>query len=151
MLIDKVRAELAVEGDAATRLGKVCALLAEGVAHFDWVGFYLVDGGESRTLKLGPYVGAPTEHTRISFGEGVCGQAAAAGRTIEVPDVNDEGNYLACSLETRAEIVLPVFHEGRLVGELDIDSHTVDPFTPADRRLLEEVVRLCAPLVAELS
>jgi L-methionine (R)-S-oxide reductase len=138
---------LAEAGPApASALQATCALLAERVAHYDWVGYYLVDPESPRELFLGPYVGEPTEHGRIPFGRGICGQAAETEETFIVQDVTAESNYLSCSLSVRSEIVVPVFHEGRIVGEIDIDSHALAPFTEEDRALLERVAELTAPL-----
>ncbi|MBD3399702.1 MAG: GAF domain-containing protein [Candidatus Coatesbacteria bacterium] len=148
-LLEEIAALTSGPAESSARLQAVCRLLAERVEHYDWVGFYLVDPAQPRSLILGPYVGAPTDHTRIPFGRGVCGRAASTGRTLEIPDVRAEDNYLACSLETRAEIVVPIFHEGGMTGQLDIDSHTAAPFDAGDRRLLAAVCRLCAPLTAE--
>jgi L-methionine (R)-S-oxide reductase len=140
---------LASHDDPGGALARICAHLLREVPHYDWVGYYLAVPDE-KVLLLGPFEGAPTEHVRIAYGTGICGQAAERGDRFVVPDVSAQDNYLACSLETRAEVVVPVYHEGRFVGELDIDSHTTNPFTDFDDRLLEEVVRITAPLVAEL-
>jgi GAF domain-containing protein len=94
-------------------------------------------------LQLGPYAGAATDHTRIPYGRGICGQVALSGAAFVVPDVWAEDNYLACSLETKAEIVLPIFKEGKLIAQLDIDSHYANPFTDDDRAFLEN---LCTEL-----
>ncbi len=110
---------------------------------FNWVGFYLISGSDPRMLEVGPYVGAPTPHTRIPLSQGICGAAAASGETIVVDDVNADPRYLACSLATRSEIVAPIFAHGRVIGELDIDSHTPAAFGPGDRRLVED----CAAVV----
>jgi L-methionine (R)-S-oxide reductase len=120
--------------------------LKERLQHYDWVGFYMVESGrpgEEPVLVLGPYVGAPTPHTRIPLGEGICGAAATSGQTIVVDDVSSDPRYLACSLETKSEIVAPIRVNGKIVGELDIDSHTPAAFTAADRTLVEH----CAALV----
>jgi GAF domain-containing protein len=106
------------------------------VPHYNWTGFYWNAPDETRTLQLGAYEGEATEHTRIPFGRGICGQVAVSGRTFEVPDVATQDNYLACSLTTKAEIVVPVRSGGEVVGQLDIDSHTLNPFTPDDHLLL---------------
>lgn len=133
--------------DARQVMKTTCKLLAERVPHYDWVGFYLVDGENERELVLGPYVGEPTEHTRIGFGQGICGQAAEREETFVVPDVAEQDNYLSCSLRVRSEIVVPIFREGRVVGEIDIDSHTVDPFGPEDRIFLERIASLLGPML----
>jgi len=123
--------------------------LRERLPHFNWVGFYMIERGlpgEGPMLVLGPYVGAETPHKRIPFNQGICGAAVSSGQTLVVDDVNADPRYLACSLETRSEIVAPVFVRGVAVGELDIDSHTPAAFTDDDRRLVEH----CAALVGNL-
>ena len=112
------------------------------------VGFYLVDPHTSRELVLGPFAGEPTEHTRIAFGEGICGQAADTGKLFLIQDVMKETNYLSCSPNVRSEMVVPIFIGQKIVGELDIDSHKLHPFTKADSDLLEHVCRLVGPLLA---
>ncbi len=128
-------------------LEAICGLLKEQVAYYDWVGFYRADPYAERELVLGPYVGAPTEHTRIPFGEGICGRAADTEQTFVVQDVSLETNYLSCSPDVRSEIVVPILRDGEILGELDIDSHALAPFTAEDRRFLERVCRRVAPLL----
>jgi L-methionine (R)-S-oxide reductase len=128
-------------------LKRVCAILHESISRYDWVGFYLVDPPGSRELLLGPFVGAPTEHVRIPFGRGVCGRAAEERATIVVDDVSRESNYLSCSVNVRSEIVLPLVKGALLLGELDIDSHTVAAFGEDDRRFLEAVCSLVADVL----
>ncbi len=147
-LIAEIRT-LATHEDAGGALARICALLKHRVDHYDWVGYYVAVPSE-RMLLLGPFEGAPTEHLRIPYGTGICGQAAVSEGWFSVPDVRAADNYLACSLETRAEVVVPVFADGRFVGELDIDSHSVDPFTGFDDELLTAVVEISAPLLATL-
>ncbi|KFF07669.1 GAF domain-containing protein [Chryseobacterium luteum] len=118
------------------KLQKVCHLLDQEISYFNWTGFYFKNG-DKEELKLGPYVGAPTDHTIIPYGKGICGQVAVSNETFVVPDVHQESNYLSCSIDTKAEIVVPIFKDGQNVGQIDIDSHTVDPFTAEDRELLE--------------
>ena len=100
-------------------------MLKGKVEHYDWVGFYLVDETAAHQLVLGPFVGDLTDHVEIAFGQGVCGQAAEIGQTFVVQDVMAETNYLSCSDSVKSEIVVPIFKDGHLVGELDIDSHTL--------------------------
>jgi len=128
------------------KLQKICQYLADKIEIFDWVGFYLVDPEADRELVLGPYVGEPTEHTRIPFGEGICGQAAETNETFVIQDVNKEDNYLACSIYVKAEIVVPVKKNGEFVAELDIDSHTKDSLTDEHRAMLEEVCDMVGKL-----
>jgi len=118
------------------KLEKVCHLLDQEIAYFNWTGFYFKNGDKDE-LKLGPYVGAPTDHDIIPYGKGICGQVAVSNETFVVPDVHQESNYLSCSIDTKAEIVVPIFKDGKNIGQIDIDSHTVDPFTAEDRELLE--------------
>ncbi|HET7556046.1 MAG TPA: GAF domain-containing protein [Gaiellaceae bacterium] len=111
--------------------------LQQQVEHYSWVGIYLVDGDE---LVLGPWRGPQaTEHERIPVGQGVCGAAAASGETEIVDDVDADPRYLACFPSTRSEIVVPIFHEGRVVGEIDIDSDRPAAFGEADRATLERI------------
>ncbi|MCQ4142149.1 GAF domain-containing protein [Chryseobacterium sp. EO14] len=118
------------------KLQKVCHLLDQEISYFNWTGFYFKNGDKDE-LKLGPYVGAPTDHTIIPYGKGICGQVAVSNETFVVPDVHEESNYLSCSIDTKAEIVVPIFKDGQNIGQIDIDSHTIDPFTEDDRELLE--------------
>jgi GAF domain-containing protein len=113
---------------------------------YNWVGFYMLEKGvEHPALVLGPYVGAMTPHTRISLNQGICGAAASSGQTVVVDDVAADPRYLACSVETKSEIVVPIFVSGRVVGELDIDSHFPAAFGREDRTLVER----CASLVGD--
>ncbi|CAZ95227.1 GAF domain-containing protein [Zobellia galactanivorans] len=118
------------------RLQELCELLKETVPHYDWVGFYFKNG-DKEELKLGPYAGAPTDHTIIPFGKGICGQVAVSNQNFVVPDVQAQDNYIACSITVKAEIVVPLFIDGANVGQIDIDSNTPDPFTEEDERFLE--------------
>jgi GAF domain-containing protein len=118
------------------KLEKVCHLLDQEISYFNWTGFYFKNGDKDE-LKLGPYVGAPTDHDIIPYGKGICGQVAVSNETFVVPDVHQENNYLSCSIDTKAEIVVPIFKDGQNIGQIDIDSHTIDPFTAEDRELLE--------------
>lgn len=125
-----------VDRDAA--LMAISERLKERIYHYDWVGFYLVDDSGDH-LTLGPYVGASTDHTRIPFGKGICGQVAESHQNMIIQDVNAEDNYLSCSIDVQSEIVIPIMKEGRFVGELDIDSHSKAPFTDKDTELLEGI------------
>ena len=124
----------------------VCKLLHERMLKYNWVGFYMLEPGtEPPVLVLGHYQGAMTPHTRIPLNQGICGAAASSGKTVVVDDVNNDPRYLACSLETKSEIVVPVFMRGKVVGELDIDSHFPAAFGTDDRELVE----YCAQLVGK--
>lgn len=133
--------------DQKAALQTVCEILVTDVPHYDWVGFYLVEPDSSRELALGPFEGAKTEHLRIAFGEGICGQAAEKEEIFVVPDVSRETNYLSCSPEVRSEIVIPIFKAGKLWGELDIDSHQVAAFSKKDEIFLNRVTELLGKLI----
>lgn len=120
------------------KLRSICALLNRSVAHYNWVGFYFRNG-DKEELKLGPYVGALTDHTIIPFGKGICGQVAVSNKNFVVPDVQAQDNYIACSINVKSEIVVPLFVNGKNIGQIDIDSNTPDPFTEEDERFLEFV------------
>lgn len=138
-LIHKVSAATRDSEDPDAALQSVCDVLKDNVPHYDWVGFYLTDPNAERELILGSFAGAPTEHVRIAFGQGICGQAAQRKQTFIVPDVAKEQNYLSCSPTVKSEIVLPILREGEVMGELDIDSHTINAFSEADRQFLLKV------------
>ncbi len=120
------------------KLLQLCQLLKESVSYYNWVGFYFANQ-ETQMLHLGPYVGAETDHTVIPFGKGICGQVAVSNENFVVPDVAAQDNYIACSFTVKSEIVLPLFVKGKNIGQIDIDSHVLNPFTEADERFLEFV------------
>lgn len=121
------------------KLHEICRLLDSEVGVFDWTGFYLASETEERMLELGPYVGEETDHTRIPYGTGICGQAAETLDTFVVQDVSKAGNYLACSVDVKSEIVVPIMKGDTFVGELDIDSHTLNAITPELKKLCEDI------------
>ena len=145
-IAEEARLLLAGEGAAEERLAELCLLLRRRVDHYHWVGFYVADP-DRRLLRLGPFRGDPTEHVEIPYGGGVCGQVAETEEAMIVQDVQGEDNYLCCSPDVRSEIVVPVFANGRFVAEIDIDSHDEAPFTDEDRRFLEEIGRIAAPVI----
>lgn len=120
---------------------ETCRLLQKNFPKYNWVGFYLVNGDE---LVLGPYVGKPSPHTRIKFDSGICGAAIRQGQTVVVDNVNSDPRYLACSLETKSEIVVPIWKEGKIVGEIDIDSDEKAAFSHGDKKLLEDLSNILA-------
>jgi L-methionine (R)-S-oxide reductase len=131
------------EGEADHVLLETVEVLHDGFEHYSWVGIYLIEGDD---LVLGPWKGPQaTQHVRIPVGQGICGAAAATGRTEVVDDVNEDERYLACFPSTRSEIVVPISYEGRVVGEIDIDSDRPAAFGPEDRAFLERVAELVAP------
>lgn len=145
-IISEVQKIVEAQGSRDEKLKQVCEHLNEEVPVFDWVGFYLVDPNAERELVLGPYVGEETDHTRIPFGKGICGQAADTLKTYMVQDVSEEDNYLACSVHVKAEIVVPVMKGDSFVAELDIDSHTKNSLTKEHRAMLEEICDIVARL-----
>ena len=128
------------------KLRAVCELISARVPHCDWVGFYLADPVEEGWLVLGPFVGEATEHKRIPVGRGVCGMAAQRKKCIVVDDVSKETDYLSCSVRVKSEIVVPIIKKGRVVGELDIDSHRLSAFTPEHQESFERICRILAEL-----
>jgi len=123
---------------------KMVRLLRERMLKYNWAGFYMLEPGtRPPALVLGAFDGATTPHTRIPLNQGICGAAASSGQTIVVDDVSNDPRYLACSLETKSEIVVPVFVHGEIAGELDIDSHFPAAFTAEDKALVQH----CAALV----
>lgn len=120
------------------KLIQICHLLKDNIDYYDWVGFYFKNG-DKEELLLGPYVGEPTDHTVIPFGKGICGQVAVSNQNFVVPDVQAQDNYIACSISVKSEIVVPIFVNGENIGQIDIDSSVIDPFTEADERFLEFV------------
>jgi GAF domain-containing protein len=131
------------EQEADEVLRKTIDVLHDRFDHYSWVGIYLVEGDD---LVLGPWKGPQaTEHVRIPIGQGICGAAASSGVTEIVDDVNADERYLACFVSTRSEIVVPIAYEGRVVGEIDIDSDVPAAFGPEDREFLERVALLISP------
>ena len=128
--------------DATAAMDAVVATLKNRVPDYTWVGIYLMAGDE---LVLGPYRGKPSPHTRIPLGRGICGAAATEKQTIIVDDVKADPRYLACSIETKSEIVVPIMDGSRVLGEIDIDSDRTAAFGDDDRRLLEQVAAWLAP------
>lgn len=120
------------------KLKMLCQFLSDAVSYYNWVGFYFAHH-ETKTLHLGPYVGTPTDHTVIPFGKGICGQVAESNQNFVVPDVSAQDNYIACSFTVKSEIVVPLFVNGKNIGQIDIDSHVINPFTEADEIFLEFV------------
>jgi GAF domain-containing protein len=134
--------QIAADPSASEKLPLAAVrLLHENFEHYDWVGIYHIAGND---LVLGPFLGKPSPHTRIKVGHGICGSAAEQEQTIIVDDVNADPRYLACSLDTKSEIVVPIFKNGKVIGEIDIDSNTPAAFRDDDRRFLEEIAQLLA-------
>jgi len=145
-IIPEIKGILKTKYTNNRKLLTICRLLKKKVSHYDWVGFYIVDKKHKKELFLGPFEGEPTEHTRIPFGSGICGQAVVLKKPFIVQDVTKETNYLSCSMKVLSEIVLPIFKKGKIVGELDIDSHSLSPFTSNDKNFLENVCNIVSCL-----
>src|SRR5437899_3216818 len=139
-----------IQGVTSARqlMSEVVELLHERMLKYNWVGFYMLEpesAGQPPILVLGAFQGAMTPHTRIPLNQGICGAAASSGKTVVVDDVSSDPRYLACSPETKSEIVVPIFVRGKIVGELDIDSFFPAAFSAEDRELVEH----CAAVVGE--
>ena len=146
-VLSEITREIENEPDHTRAMARAVATLKRRLSSYTWVGIYLLDGNE---LVLGPYEGEPSPHTRIPLGRGICGAAAAEKATIIVDDVNADPRYLACSLETKSEIVVPIMAGDDVLGEIDIDSDTPAAFGAADQRLLEAVAaQLAGKMAAE--
>lgn len=131
---------------AEEKLQNICDLLRNEVDYYDWVGFYF-HKEDQKVLELKQYSGNPTDHTVIPFGKGICGQVALSDQNFVVPDVKAQDNYIACSLTVKSEIVIPIFVNGRNIGQIDIDSETLDPFTEKDERFLEWICKETAKIM----
>lgn len=119
-------------------LQDICDYLKVAIAYYDWVGFYFRNG-DKKELKLVKFAGEPTEHILIPFGKGICGQVAVSNKNFVVQDVSEQDNYISCGWKVKSEIVIPIFINGNNVGQIDIDSHTINPFSKTDEELLEFV------------
>ena len=140
-VLDQVRAAVEKTSDPDGAMEVVVDTLKNALPDYTWVGIYLLDGNE---LVLGPFRGKPSPHTRIPLGRGICGAAAAEKATIVVDDVSTDHRYLACSVDTKSEIVVPIMNGNEVLGEIDVDSDRAAVFGPADRSLLENVAALLA-------
>jgi len=145
-LLTAIRSAVAAAPNPDSAMQQAVRLLKDGVPHYTWVGIYVLDGDE---LVLGPFLGKPSPHTRIPLGQGICGAAATEKATIVVDDVNADPRYLACSIETKSEIVVPIMEGTEVLGEIDIDSDRQAAFGAEDKRLLEAVAAQLAPRIME--
>jgi GAF domain-containing protein len=140
-LLTAISSAVAAAPTTDSAMQQVVRLLKDAVPHYTWVGIYLVEGDE---LVLGPFIGKPSPHTRIPLGQGICGAAVTEKATIVVDDVNADPRYLACSIETKSEIVVPIMRGSQPLGEIDIDSDQPAAFGDRDRALLEPVAAMLA-------
>jgi len=145
-LITALSSAIAAAPTGESAMQQAVRLLKDAVPYYTWVGIYVVEGDE---LVLGPFIGKPSPHMRIPLGQGICGAAATAKATIVVDDVNADARYLACSIETKSEIVVPIMRGDTVLGEIDIDSDQAAAFGPADRALLEPVAAMLAERLEE--
>ena len=142
-MIEKLDALAVGATSAQDLMAGIAKLFHQEMLRYNWVGFYILEkDGPQDVLVLGPFRGTMTPHTRIALNQGICGAAASSGKTIIVDDVNSDPRYLACSVETKSEIVVPVFVDKKIVGELDIDSHFLSAFGPDDRALCEHAAKI---------
>ena len=118
------------------RLTEICEILMNTIDYYDWVGFYFANTKE-KTLHLKAYAGTATEHTVIPFGKGICGQVAISNENFVVEDVNAQDNYISCNINVKSEIVIPLFKDGENIGQIDIDSNSINPFSKKDEQFLE--------------
>ncbi len=132
--------------EVETILQNMCNLLKQEIEYYDWVGFYFKNGDKNE-LKLAQFAGEPTEHTIIPFGKGICGQVALSNQNFVVQDVASQDNYISCGWKVKSEIVIPIFVNNNNVGQIDIDSHSVNPFTKDDENLLEFVCEKVAEIL----
>lgn len=123
----------------------ICDFLKNEIPYYDWVGFYFKNGDKDE-LKLAEFSGEPTEHSIIPFGKGICGQVAISNENFIAQDVSEQSNYISCGWKVKSEIVIPIMVRGDNIGQIDIDSHTTNPFTDADEVLLEFICSKIATL-----
>jgi GAF domain-containing protein len=141
--LDAIERTLNREAESDEIVRQTVEILHDRFDHYSWVGIYFVESDE---LVLGPWRGPQaTEHVRIPVAQGVCGAAAASGRTEVVDDVNADPRYLACFVSTRSEIVVPIRYRDMVVAEIDIDSDQPAAFGDADRAFLERVALIISP------
>lgn len=130
----------------SNKLQSICDLLKTEVDYYNWVGFYFKNGDKNE-LKLAEFSGKPTEHVIIPFGKGICGQVAVSNQNFVVQDVTEQDNYISCGFQVKSEIVIPIFVNGKNIGQIDIDSHSTNPFSNKDEDFLEFVCEKVAMLL----
>ena len=149
-MFEKLKSEITVlienSKEVNQTLTSICDALKSKIPHYDWVGFYFKND-KKRELVLGPYAGKPTDHSTIPFGKGICGQVAVSNKNFVVPDVQAQDNYIACSLEVKSEIVIPIFVKGENIGQIDIDSNSLNPILKADETFLDFICAIVATLL----
>ena len=143
----KIEQIILLKENLGFKLQQICDLLESEVSYYDWVGFYFKNG-DKEELKLAQFTGEETEHTIIPFGKGICGQVAVSNKNFVVQDVAEQENYISCGWKVKSEIVIPIFVNGKNIGQIDIDSHTANIFSSEDEELLEFVCEKVAFLIA---
>ncbi|MFB0937908.1 MAG: GAF domain-containing protein [Urechidicola sp.] len=142
----KILSILATSTTKTEKLQSICDFLKQEISYYDWVGFYFKNG-DKEELKLAEFSGEPTEHTIIPFGKGICGQVAVSNENFVVQDISEQENYISCGWKIKSEIVIPIFKNEENIGQIDIDSHSVNPFTDLDEELLEFVCEQVSKIV----
>jgi L-methionine (R)-S-oxide reductase len=150
-LLSEIRREASSAPSVVSLQQAVVEILSRNLAQYSWTGFYMLDLDDPVTLVLGPFVGAPTPHERIPVTQGICGPTVVAGETVVVDDVGSDPRYLSCSIATKSEIVVPIHADGKIVGEIDIDSRDSAAFHREDRVFLEEVAQIVGRYIQEHS
>ncbi len=140
-ILEKIKTILSETNNWEKKLFKICRTIKSSMKKYDWVGFYFSDS-KNRKLNLIAFSGKKTEHTEIPFGKGICGQVAISNKTLIVPDVKAEKNYISCNINVKSEIVVPILTNGSNIGQIDIDSNTINAFSNKDKIFLQEVCNL---------
>ena len=143
---ESIKSIVTSNNTVSEKLQNICNYLKQEIDYYHWVGFYFKNGDKNE-LKLAEFAGEPTEHTIIPFGKGICGQVALSNKNFVVPDVSAQENYISCGWKVKSEIVIPIFVKGENIGQIDIDSHIVNPFSNDDEILLEFVCEKVAELL----
>ena len=146
VLKNKIDTIITSDNSTDNKLQSICNYLEAEITYYDWVGFYFKNG-DKEELKLAQYTGEETEHTIIPFGKGICGQVAISNENFVVQDVSEQDNYISCGWKVKSEIVIPIFVNNENIGQIDIDSHTANIFTPKDEELLEYICNKVAALL----
>lgn len=143
---ESIKSIVTSNNTVSEKLQNICNYLKKEIDYYHWVGFYFKNGDKNE-LKLAEFAGEPTEHTIIPFGKGICGQVALSNKSFVVPDVSAQENYISCGWKVKSEIVIPIFVKGENIGQIDIDSHIVNPFSKDDEIVLEFVCEKVAELL----
>ena len=131
-----------ISKDYNDKLKEIVNFLYENFEHYSCIGIYFI---KDKHLVLGPWIGPhATEHTKIPIGKGICGSAVATGKTEMVDDVKSDSRYLSCFISTKSEIVVPIIKDGKVLGEIDIDSDKKEAFSKDDKMFLERIADMLA-------